>query len=309
MRLIKVNAPHGQGPAVVELAFRLGVAEVVTYQQQLQRPGRQTTRDMVEVEVSTPMAKTFVDALLAAPFFDRAEFTVNVRQPRALLSAERMSKLTRPLIEPTSEIFQELWQFSHLTFGWVGRLFGGGWLLALGMIRQELLLMVAGLLFLPLLPLLLAMGFGAWTRQWRLAAQGLMTLSVGLGILLAAGVSMAFWHSPPLLYQDFHSLPVGALISAVVGAAAGLATGDDTGRRELIGLAAASQVAIIPVWLGITLVFAFPALPTALLWQRGLTLLTNSGVIMLVAMGVYALLGVKAAALPRGAARGNHDAS
>ena len=40
MRLIKVNAPQGQGTAVVDLAFRLGIAEVVTYHQQLQRPGR-----------------------------------------------------------------------------------------------------------------------------------------------------------------------------------------------------------------------------------------------------------------------------
>ena len=298
MRLIKVNAPQGQGTAVVDLAFRLGIAEVVTYHQQLQRPGRQTTRDMVEIEVSTPMAKTFVDALLAAPFFDRAEFTVNVRQPRALVSQERMITLTRPLIEPTSEIFQELWQFSHLTFGLVGRFFSGGLLLAFGMIRQELLLMAAGLLFLPFLPLLLAVGFGAWTRQWRLAAQGLLTLGVGIGILLAAGVSIALCQTPPLQYHDFHSLPVSVLISGVVGIAAGLATGDDTGRRELIGLAAASQVAIIPVWLGITLVFEFSALPQALLGQRVLTLLVNSGTIILVAMAVYALLGIKAAALP-----------
>jgi len=42
-------------------------------------------------------------------------------------------------------------------------------------------------------------------------------------------------------------------MSLALGVAAGLATSDDVGRRELFGLAAATQVAILPVWFGIAL--------------------------------------------------------
>ena len=49
------------------------------------------------------------------------------------------------------------------------------------------------------------------------------------------------------------------LISVVVGVGAGFANIDDSGQRQLIGLAAAAQIALIPVWFGICAVFGFPA--------------------------------------------------
>ena len=41
--------------------------------------------------------------------------------------------------------------------------------------------------------------------------------------------------------------------------AAALAAMDDAGRREMIGLAAPSQLAVVPVWLGIIVIFGLPA--------------------------------------------------
>jgi len=64
---------------------------------------------------------------------------------------------------------------------------------------------------------------------------------------------------PPLRYNEFHSILVSLFISAIVGVAAGLASIDDAGRRELIGLAAAAQIGIIPVWVGVCFVFPIPA--------------------------------------------------
>jgi hypothetical protein len=106
------------------------------------------------------MAKTFLDRLTSQPFFSRAEYSIAVRQPRALISHEPLGKLTRPLVEPTVDIFEELWQFSNVTYGFVGRILIGGLLLAYGLVEFKLLFMIAGLLFIPLLPLMLSVGFG-----------------------------------------------------------------------------------------------------------------------------------------------------
>jgi hypothetical protein len=36
-----------------------------------------------------------------------------------------------------------------------------------------------------LLPILLAIGFGLWTREWRLARQGSLALTVGIALIVA----------------------------------------------------------------------------------------------------------------------------
>lgn len=58
-------------------------------------------------------------------------------------------------------------------------------------------------------------------------------------------------------FTDTSSPTLGIFLSVMIGAAAQLAAIDDAGRRELIGLAAASQVGMIPVWFGITVVSGF----------------------------------------------------
>ena len=48
-------------------------------------------------------------------------------------------------------------------------------------------------------------------------------------------------------------------ISAIIGVTAGLSCADDSGRYYLIGVAAAVQLAVFPVWLGIALVVGVPS--------------------------------------------------
>src|SRR5256714_14663215 len=105
---------------------------------------------------------------------------------------------------------------------------------------------------------MLSAGFGLWTRQWRLAGQGLLALAIALLLLTLGGVFVALLTSPPVRYTEFNSLITGVLLSAVVGMAGGLATTDDVGRREMIGLAATAQIAIIPTWIGLCLVHCLP---------------------------------------------------
>lgn len=177
MRLVKVNAPEGSGEKVAQVAFDVGISQVTTDRLEVRHAdGERETKDVIDVQdvqdvqTATLTAKAFLDALMAAPFFDAEKYSINVRQPRSLVSREKPPRLTWPVVEPTVDIFEELWQFSLVTYGFVGRVFIAAMLLAYGMIQQQLLIMLGGLLFLPLLPLLLAIGFGLWTRQWRLAA-------------------------------------------------------------------------------------------------------------------------------------------
>ena len=282
MRLVKVSAPEGSGEQVAQVAFAAGIAQVTTQQQEVRRAnGERETRDVIDVQTATPKAKAYLDALMAAPFFDGEKYSIDVRQPRSIVAREKPPKLTRPLVEPTVDIFEELWQFSLVTYGFVGRVFIAGMLLAYGMIQHQLLIMIGGLLFLPLLPLLLAIGFGLWTRQWRLAAQGLFAFLVALVT------------TPPLQYNQHNGLLVSFLISLGVGIAAGLATADDVGRREMIGLAATAQMAILPVWFGICFVFGFPVLDTTSPAQHALTFGVNALTIIVAALCTYALLGMR----------------
>ncbi len=297
MRQITITAPRGTTPQIAQIAFRVGVSALsVSEKLILDADGTQTIKDSIEMDVGTPIAKAFLDEFISASFFDIQKFSIAVRQPRALVCGEELSTLARPLVEPSVDLFEELWQFSQVTYGFVGRILIGALLLAYGLVEYKLLFMIAGLLFIPLLPLMLSIGFGVWTRQWRLAVQGLYSLIVAI-LLIAGGLFVAFLSNPPVQYSDFNSLPTGFLISFGVGIAAGLATADDVGRREMIGLAATAQIAIIPAWLGLSVVLGFPAADPTPLPRRILGLLLNIVAIVIAALGTYAAIRVKGSSL------------
>ena len=300
MRLIKVSAPEGKGEEIARLAFEAGIRQVTVQQVEvLASDGSRQKKDTVDAKTSTPAAKAFADAVLAAPFFDPEEYSVEMRQPRSVVSGEDAARLTWPVATPTVDILEELWQFSHVTWSFVGRMFIGGVLLAYGMMKFNLLMMIAGLMFLPMLPLVLAVGFGALTGVWRLALQGLAGLAVSTALVVAAGAAVAALQGPPLRFQEFSPLGVAALISVAVGVAAGLATGDDVGRREMIGLAATAQMALLPAWLGVSLVIGFSSLDLTPPSRRILTFFVNVGSIAAASLVTYAILGMRGAAVRR----------
>jgi hypothetical protein len=259
MRLVKISAPEGMGGEVAQKAFSVGIEKVSRRQDESHYPdGKVERKDIIDVETSTPLAKRFIDAVMAADFYAPEEISINVRQPRSIISGKNIRELTKPLVEPSTDILEELWQFSHITYGFVGRIFIAACLLAYGLIQQNTLLIIAGLFFLPLLPILMAIGFSAWTKKWKLTKQSVSAFLTALVLMFIGGVFIALISSPPLKYDEFNTLSVSFLISLAVGVAAGLAAIDDVGRRELIGLAATAQLAIIPVWFGICLIFGFP---------------------------------------------------
>jgi hypothetical protein len=296
-----VNVPEGRGRDIAQIAFDAGISKV-SHRQVVghEESGKTETKDVVDVETSTPKAKRYIDGVLGADFYDPENVTISVRQPRAIISRDDIRDLTRPLVEPATDIFEELWQFTHITFGFVGRIFIAACLLAYGLIHQQTLLIIAGLLFLPLLPLLLATGFGSWTKNWKLALHGILAFVTAIVLMIAGGAAVAAVSDPPLKYAEFNSLLVGFLISLAVGIAAGLANIDDVGRREMIGLAATAQMAIIPVWFGIGFVFGFPAtMSESEITNRALSFAINVPTIIVASLLVYVLSGAASRFLAR----------
>jgi hypothetical protein len=97
----------------------------------------------------------------------------------------------------------------------------------------------------------LAFSFGIWNRDRELIMHGVRDLTVSAALALSAGGTVAWIEGGPLRFDGFRGLAGNLLISLIVGTAAGLSTADDAGRRYLVGVAAAVQFAVFPVWFGI----------------------------------------------------------
>lgn len=256
MRHVTIKAPEGRGAAVAELAFRAGATEVSVQRVQTLRARQGPLfHDVVEVDTATPIARAFLDAVMEAPFYEPAKYRATVVHPRAVVASEGARDETRPIVMPHVEVYEELWQYSHVTRSFVIRVFVAALLLAYGMIEGMVPLMIAGLLFLPYHHQMLAIALGLFTREWRLAAQGVLALAVATALIAAGGACVALVTDAPLLFDEFGS-PLSAFVLALaIGAAAALASADDAGRRELIGLAATAHITVLPAWFGIALVF------------------------------------------------------
>lgn len=108
---------------------------------------------------------------------------------------------------------------------------------------------------------------------------------------------MAWLTKPPLRFEQFGTPLTGFLIAAVIGIAAALASADDAGRRELIGLAASAHLTVLPAWLGIALVFGLPEAKTVS--ERLLSFVTAVGTLTAAAWISFVLLGMRGDRLRR----------
>src|SRR5438874_1826489 len=294
MRLVKISVPAGWGAKVLNTAFSAGVASLSVFQlTEHYANGNTEIRDVLDIQTSTPKAKEFIDKLLAEEYYDAERITFNIRQPRSLVSKMGIRERTAPLVEPATDLFEELWQFNHVTYGLVGRNFIAAGLLAHGLIEGKTLFTIGGLLFLPILPMVMAISYGITGRQWKLMTQGFKAFAVSTLMLFLGGVSVAILSQPPIRFGDLGSPASGIAISVAVGIAAALAAVDDAGRRELIGLAAASQIALIPVWLGIIMIFGLPAdTHTYEILVRILSFAANLTVLIVTVMAIQYATGV-----------------
>ena len=231
------------------------------------------------------------EALLGCADFRGADYSLTSRELRAIVNGEDLADLTRPMSEPFPDVIQDLWQLSHLTPSYVARAAAGAILLATGILDDNPVSIVVAALFLPFLAEVLAVSFGLWSRDRRLILRGLRAIAVSTALAFAAGALVAAIQGGPIHFTAFKSPLASFAISAVIGVTAGLSNADDTGRRYLIGVAAAVQLAIFPVWLGAATVIGLPA--EDVLWSRLGSFLINLGTISLAAVAAYAVLHLR----------------
>lgn len=259
MRLITIRAPKGQGQKVAEIAFKSDIPRVSSFEAKALKADKTSElQDVVEVESATPKVKKFVEALMEAPFYDPLTFTFTIRHPESVFASESPEKETYPIVRPTTDVYEDLWQFSQITVSLVLRVFLSSLLLAYGMMEGYMPLIIAGLLFLPYHHQLLSMALGGVIGEWRLFRQGIYAFLVSTIAAVLAGVCVGLLTEAPVEFTEFLSpvLP-SLLIAMVIGIAAGLGDVDDAGRRELIGLAATAHLTVYPVWFGLKFVFGF----------------------------------------------------
>ena len=289
MHEVRVSAPEEKSGAIADLALRVGIAQVSIYDVQVL--GAKRRKQIVSVETSTPLAKQFIDAMFSAPWFDAKQCSITTRELRAILSSEPVGKITRPMIEPALDVLEDLWQLNHITPSYVGRAAGAAILLAYGMFKNSPIAIVVAAMFLPFLSQVLAVAFGLWAGDWKLARQGALALLVSTCVSISGGAVVAFINRGQLGFTDFQPPLVAFGISSVIGIAAGLASADDAGRRYLIGVAAAVQYAVFPVWFGTCIVLGFPPRPIVI--ERIATFGLNLATIAFAAGVVYALIGMR----------------
>jgi Domain of unknown function (DUF389) len=289
MHEIRVRVPHGMGAEVAALAIGIGIPEASVAPLHLHGPDRPA--EQVSVEVSTPKAKAFVDAVMSHERFDPAFWSITSRELRAIVNGNSAREITRPMIEPAIDVFEDLWQLSHVTPSYVGRAVAAALLLAYGMMEDNAVAIVVAALFLPFLSVVLAVSFGIWSEDLGLAGQGVKAMLVSITSCVAAGALVAALHGPPMQFHAFQRPLLSFGISAIVGVAAGLSTADDAGRRYLIGVAAAVQYAVFPVWFGTALVIGFP--DKSITVQRLLTLAINVATIAVAGAAAYGMLGMR----------------
>ena len=296
MRLVKVNAPEGQGAVIAQLALDMGIRTATVYTVQVYSRMRSNfMQDVIEVKTSSPEAKDFVDRLMSAPFFNPDDYFIAIRYPKSIVSGEMPGRVTLPVVIPSIDIYEELWEFSHVTFSFIGRAFASAFLLSYGMIQFKLLIMISGLIFFPYIQEILAVAFGLFTREWRLALQGVFALIAATVTIIIAGALCALLMHPPLQFQEYGSVFSGFLLAIIIGAAAGLASADNTGKRELIGLTISAHTAIFAAWFGISLVFGFPEVSKTM--EYILSFFVNIITITLAASLTYYLMRIKGKAI------------
>lgn len=289
MHEVRVTGPVGNSESIAKMALSVGAKHVSVYSVFTYGPNQ--PQEVLSIEVPTPQAKAFLDALLSSPDFDSQRYTVTSRELRAILSQTHPRQLTQPLAEPAVDVFEDLWQLNHVTWSYLGRAVSAGFLLAFGMLTNSSISIVIAALFLPFLPSVLAMSFGIWTGERALAWQGMKALAVSTAAAFLTGLVVASLRGGPLTYSEFKSLPANACLAVLIGAAAGLSSADDAGRRYLIGVAAAVQFATIPAWFGITCVLGLPG--QGLMLHRGASFFVNIIALGVTAALAYAAIGMR----------------
>src|SRR5579859_6929173 len=98
MHEVRVTVPGGESDRVAQVALAVGIHRVAV--QKIYFHGPNQEMEVVSVETSTPCAKSFIDGLFSAPWFDAKRYSLTARELRAILTHEPLRETTRPMVEP-----------------------------------------------------------------------------------------------------------------------------------------------------------------------------------------------------------------
>ena len=104
MHEVRVTVPEGDSSRVAEVALAAGIKQVAVQKIYVHGPNHEM--EVVSAETSTPCAKSFIDGLLSAPWFDPKGYSLTARELRAILTPETLANLTRPMVEPAVDVLE-----------------------------------------------------------------------------------------------------------------------------------------------------------------------------------------------------------
>jgi len=284
MQQVTVMTPKGQGQAIAKIAHELGMAEAGIMPVFVAGPDEE--REEVTIECAAPQAARFVETVMSAKFYTPKEYTLTADELLSIISSDPPEKISWPVRIDPAAVLQDLWTQNHLTVGYVARAFVSTVLLAYGLLDGDITVLIIALLFTPFLTQDLAISFGLWMRDWRLARQGALMIVFSTAVAMLAGAVTAAVMGGPIVYDEYGTLQSNFVISLLVGIVAGLDMADESGRREFIAVAGAAQFASFPVWLGICLVLGFPPDRMTTFW-RMVTFVVNIVTILLASLAVF----------------------
>jgi hypothetical protein len=283
MQQITVMTPQGEAKPVVHIAQEVGISQVGVSHVYVYGPDKEM--DEITIECSAPQSAAFIDAVMSAPFYDPREYTLTADELLSIIDSDPPEKVSLPIKISSTTILQDLWMQNHVTVGFVARASVSTLLLAYGLLEGDITLLIIALLFTPFLAQNLAISFGAWMGDWRLARQGALVLGLSTVTAVLSGIIAAAVMGGPIRYDEYGTLQSNFVISLLVGIVAGLDTADEAGRREFIAVAGAAQFASFPVWFGICLVLGFPDRSTTM-WRLA-TFVVNILTILVASLAVY----------------------
>ena len=101
---------------------------------------------------------------------------------------------------------------------------------------------------------MLGIAFALLLGEWRLLCSLRARSWLAWRCWSLGGVLLALLLQPPMKVTDFGELRSTLLASLAIGAAAGLATTGQRGLASASGVAAASQLSLVPAWLGYSII-------------------------------------------------------
>lgn len=287
MRHLRIAVDTAMADRAARLARAAGASALLrSTADHIAADGTVTRRTVLDLVLPAPATRGLLAALADLP---PGAWTLTSTHPRAIVSHRDDTGETPPYPLPAREIALDLWAFSHVTPGLVIRVTLAAILVAQGMLDGNLPVMIAGLLFLPYHHALIAIAFAAVNRQPRLLLHGATVFALTTLLIAATGTLTALAASGPPVWEPPGGLPGAIAIGAVVGAAAAVASADDAGRHELIGLAATAHLSVLPVWAGITAVTG-PAPAHA---ARAADFAAAVAALLLAAAAAFALTGAR----------------